>query len=463
MFVKLHRLDFMNWFSIIFIMALSSLKLNASDFTLDPAIQDFVERLNRMPTVHNYKLEREEIIKSDNTCDRCPKHLLLTEYINNVLEEMAKDPKNNKDGELPVKINNLRFLFYTELSNDLNGKRQCNRYMDFTQNLEPTKFDGQFKLVAEDALKFKSVASVQYMNPNLDEVVYYYRGQAGDKDVVVQAIMNKNGGRFRYFRYTPTEKEKGTQDLPEDLDKAYETNKEPSKEPNKEPNKELIKNSVASRNEELSTESKKVENKNNAEFGWEVEKDKKFKIVPVNVHVLKAVVDENIFGEAKLEGKSDISLVNGNVADFIVKGAEGKDLAIVHLKTDLTGKTEHRVIIPYSIRLPGESDILVQGQLQHEVQTQIATMSLTGSYGEIIKAEYRKNTDDGTDSFVLSKKIQVSTDENISMKVGKREDNRTYLAVSKTKKTGNISYVLQLDSVENGDTSLRYTINGKFN
>lgn len=460
----------MNWFILFLIMASLPIKLNAFDLTppSSNAVKDLEVLMAKVNTAkkegipdYRYKFEREEILKSDDSCRHCPKHLLLTEQINKALEKMSKDPKTHLGNEIPVKINKLKFMYYEQAIENKNGQRDCLRFMDLTPDLRPTKFDGQFKLLAEDVLRFNSVTDIQYMNPQLDELVYYYRGEGSEKNLVVQAILTKEGGRFRYFRYTPTEGENNPYNLP-DLDQRYVNTDEPDSKAqalDKGNLDNILMDSGKSTKTGVQTDLIGSESLG-IKFKAEVEKRNKF--IPKDVHFVEAKMNQEGPGGIKIKATSDFSL-KGNKANVALTSAGGSELMLIDLDTKLTGQTNHRVTVPYSIRVLEESKLSVKGKLQHETDAQIVSMSITDQSGEYIRSEYRKNNSTGADSYVLAKDVQMGPKEILSVQYIKGEDNKKYASVKHVKSIrDNITLVLDVRVDQDRKASLYYQMSAKF-
>lgn len=433
-------------------MALLPFKLNAVEQGTRLSFKDaeilIREAYDAIPDF-NYRLEREEILRAEKTCTHCPRYILLTEEINKVVERMAKDPKVNTGIELPAKVNKLKFLFYTQLLRDSDGNKRCLRSWDTTPDLRPTKLDGQFKLMAEDVLRFGKVTDIQYINPEAEETVYYFRGEGLEKDIVIQAILTKDGGKFRYFRHITTKEEENPYNLP-DLNGGADSGVAGAPQ--------LIqKGAPPSKVESADSENKTSGNA--LVFKAEVEKLNKF--IPKNVHFIEATLDQEIFGGVKLKGSSDTSL-KGNTANFKLKGESGNDLIMVDLHTKVSGKTEGRVIIPYAIRVFDESPWEVKGDLRHENGSQILTMSLAEQSTELIRSEYRKNPN-GVTSYVLAKDFQTNPDESYSVQYGKGEDNNRYASFKHTKLIKNkVAVVVDVRVGEGKTSSLVYRAEYKF-
>lgn len=415
-------------------MTFFSLKLNASDIAQLMQLNEKIQKIPKgSPEDLGYKFMREEEINRDNTCSHCPKYLLLTEEVNKVVEKMANDPKLSISDELPIKLNKLKFLYYTEAIHNKNGSIECQRFLDHTPDLRPTKFDGQFKLIAADALKYKAVTDIQYINPDLDEVVYYYRGEGDQKDIVVQAIFTKNGGRFRYFKYTPTEEEKNPNHLP-DFDNLHEPNfalKPANTTPLKLQDDDIEKPATSS---ETSAPSSSPKDPNNF-VNYDIRYDEKYNHTPIpkNIHFMQAKMVQEIAG-LKVHGTSDASL-KGNEAKLALK-TDTADLVIVDVNIKPSGKTEHTIQIPYSIRVV-DSLPKVQGSIQTGSSGDVVTFVLADKDVEYLHSEYRKNSATNRDSYVLSRNIAVDPKETVSMQYVRGEDGKRYASVKDTRNLGN--------------------------
>lgn len=440
-------------------MASLSFKLNAFDYLNDPKLKAFLEYAKKAKDNENgvldisYKLFREEEISRDNKCRHCPKYLLLTEQINKVIDNIAKDPKTNISEELPIKINRLKFLYYTQALREKNGEIKCQRFMDLTPDLKPTKFDGQFKLIAEDALKFNSVTDIQYINPNLKEVVYYYRGEGAEKNIVVQAILTPGGGKFRYYRYTPTALESNPYNLP-DMNKIYP---EPERTPtladkiqyhDVDPHATPVLGLAAT--------------PDNYKLNFKAELEKRNKYIPNNIHFVDASMNTEIGGGISVKGSSDTS-IKGNVANLAIKNGNS-DLVLIDVDTKLNGRTDHRITIPYSIHiLDSAPDFALKGKLQQENNAKVITMSLTDKAYEYVRSEYRKNTSTNKDSYVIARDIHIEKDEVLSMQFGKSEEDKKFASLRHAKSLkNNITLVLDVRVDQDKKITLLYQVSAKF-
>jgi hypothetical protein len=149
----------------------------------------------------------EEVDSNRNSCPHCPTYMQLTGTINAALQKMKESLKEGEQDAVPIDVNRLNFLFYTVKTRQDDGSFKCDRYRDLTPNLKPTQFDGRFDLMAEDSFKFPFGSELQLLDPKKEEIVYYYRGIGPQKNIIVKAILTKDGGKFQYFYYRPTEKE----------------------------------------------------------------------------------------------------------------------------------------------------------------------------------------------------------------------------------------------------------------
>lgn len=409
---------------VLFIMALMASKLNASDLgdsdSYNLARQSVdIAREFKYRADHSYRLVSEEEAKDNNdskSCIHCPKHMELTKQINNVIAEMAKNPALSAV-ELPPEINKLKFLYYTQLTHDQNGVIRCQRFNDFNPDLKPTKLDGQFQLLLEDAFKFKSVSALQYINPNVDEVVYYYRGEGDKKDVIVQAIMSKSRAKFRYFKYTPKGDEKNPYNLPGmDLNMA--------------PRKEL----TATQKMEFSDViDRQVKDEASLSIKTNIAGSNGRIPLPKDIHLIKASVVKAINENINLNATTDTSL-RGNRSEVKLKNGVD-DLLLVSFDTGVNGQTEKSVSIPYTIR---------------------TLDSLPAISGSVTKSNRGQNLD-----------LSMSGSEQVLVMSVGRSDGSTSTSVKHTtmlssKPNSNIMMILEVNHDREKKTRIFYTLAGNF-
>ena len=444
----------LTFLNLIFISSLYA--IDGLDDAKKKELEDFINKVKNSKDFkdgsYNYRLNREFEINNDHTCNHCPKYLLLTEKVNKVVEKLQNEPNIRDNQELPVKVNKLKFMFYEESLVQEDGHSKCTRFMDYTPNLKPTKFDGQFKLIAEDVLKFNEVSSITYMNPNLDEVVYYYRGEGADKNLIVQAILTKNGGKLRYFKYYPTEQEKNPYNLP-DLDGHASPIEE-------------------SRFNPISTLSSpqtglKLEGGNSLgsgdRYGIKIKKEVEMrnKWIPKNVHFVEAYVEKDL-GDYKIAGKSDTS-IKGNEASLALKD-NSKDLVVVSLESSIKGETKHKVVVPYSIRVFDDPEsIAVKGRVEKQNDAQIVSASITDNVQEYVRGELRKNTSNDRVSYVLARDVKYSANETLSFQVGKDEVHVPFAAIKHSKSLKDTTtLVLDFKVDRDRNYSIMYQVNHHF-
>jgi hypothetical protein len=402
-----------------------------------------------------YNLFREEELKNDQSCPTCPKYLLLTDEINKVVDKMAKDPKLATSDELPAKINHLKFLYYEQGIHERDGGTRCQRFSDLTPDLKPIKFDGQFKLLAEDTLNFKNITTIQYMNPDLDEVVYYYKGQnENDKDIIVQAIMTRNGGKFRYYRYTPSEKEANPYNLP-DMTKTYGPKYEPRPADNY-----TFKDKADAPAPQSTTPGTAAVGTENYKLTFKAEVEKRNKWIPKNIHFVEGKIDQDLFGDVKIKANSDLS-AKGNQAHLALKNG-ASDLVVLDVDTKLNGKTEHKVTIPFSVRVV-EDVPEIKGGVEVGSHAQVLNLNLTDKNVVYAHTEFRKNTDSGRTSYVIARDMQIAPNEAVSVAYGKGEDEKRYASLRHVKNLkNNITLILDARVDQDKKVTVMYQMSAKF-
>ena len=153
--------------------------------------------------------------------------------------------------------------------------------------------------------------------------------------------------------------------------------------------------------------------------------------------------------------------LKGNQAKVAFKNGQS-DLVQVELETKLSGKTDHKILIPFSVRV---LDVLpeVKGNVQQNSNEQVLNLNLTDKGVDYVRTQYKKNTNTDKTSYVLARDIPISTTEAVSIQYGKGEDDNRYLVLRHTKsiKT-NITMALDVRIDENKHATLLYQVSAKF-
>lgn len=383
-------------------------------------------------------------------CNHCPKHIQLSSSINKVLEAMKKNPDLVKNDQVPIEINRLRFMFYQVKTRENDGSIRCNRYQDMTPDLRPTTLDGDMNLMAEDVFKFPGVSGLQLMDPKKEEVTYYYRGEGDQKNIIVQAILTKEGGKFRYFYYRPTEKEKNPYNLPSMGD---------------EPADATVKKKSYEGPKVMLTDQDKIDNKNKYQLSVDPTLETKMSVVPKNLQIARGNLSHGVSG-FRLNADSSLSL-KGNQANLNFQNEEGKDYMVVDVLTTLNGETVRKISIPYEVRLTGEKDdkdsVKLNGRVEDQTTQQTVTLALAGDSTEHVRTEWRKDKITSLQTYSVARDFDVRPGEKITVAVGKNEEKNKYVSFQARKTIKeNLTMVLDVRMDENRRASVAYQLRARF-
>lgn len=402
--------------------------VNTSDFSEADGIVKVV--LEEEKKTRELRKLQEEEFNNKPMCSHCPSHLKLTQSINGILDKMRETPELKGNDDIPININHLKFLFYTVKTRTEDGAFKCNRYMDVTPDLTPTKFDGQMQLVAEDAYRFEGVTTVQVLDPSKEEVIYYYRGEGDQKNIIVQAVMGKNGGKFRYYYYRPSEKEKNPYNLPalgesEPADATLKKEKKVSEGPVFE---------EKSADTLLGPASK---DKYSLSFKPRLEKRNKY--IPKNIHLANGEFSEEIVEGIRLNAQTALSVIKGNEAKLDIQNEKGFKYVEVNVRTKNTGVTEHSFAIPYEIRLSSTEEkdsYKLAGKIEDQTHAQVASMAIVDGYIQQIRAEIRRDKHTAKTSLVLGRDFDMGKKEMATVLVGRDEEHSKFVSVQHKKLIG---------------------------
>jgi hypothetical protein len=419
-----------------------------------------VEKVEVLGKLIDYKLkEKVKYLGSESVdnedCSHCPKHLQLTDSINKVLEVLRANPVINSTEEVPIAINNLKFLYYTVKMNQVDGTTKCFRYNDITPDLKGTHLDGEMQLMAEDVFKFVGISSVQILDPLKDEIIYYYRGVGDQKNILVQAILNKKGGKFKYFYYRPTELEKNPYNLPS---MGVDSETDPTV---------IKKKVVTSVQPTFPPEKEVIVGKDKMNFVVSPSVDKRWRIVPTNVQIAKADISQLVGGAegVRVSATSNLSL-KGNEMSMNLQNEKGTQYAEIFLKTALNGKTESRVVVPYEVRFGPDSDkeaLKVKGQIVEETNAISGVMSLTDNLTTYFRSEFRREKITNTTSYVIARDFAIAKDEVATLSVGNIGDKKNFVAIQHKKSIkDNVTMVLEVKVDDQRKAYVQYQLKAQF-
>jgi hypothetical protein len=131
-------------------------------------------------------------------CSHCAAPYALLNQVRKALKKMPEAIHVPEIGELELQ--------YAVAQISSEQGITCNTlYQTFDQTAEHQKFDGQLKQIAEGIFdQYKSIAMLNYNQPDLKQSVYYYRDK---KNHVVQVIVDNEGkAKFRIYNYVPKNK-----------------------------------------------------------------------------------------------------------------------------------------------------------------------------------------------------------------------------------------------------------------
>ncbi len=457
----------MKWASLIFLLALNLEKAYSFD---DKAFTDLDKKHKYMASegfTTNELDEANDVVKTALAaeklnptkfyeesfgvdCSLCPSHLKLTSSINKVLDKMKKNSDVASNEEVPININRLKFLFYTVKTRQEDGSIKCERFRDMTPDLKPTRFEGDMKLMAEDVLKFDGISNVQIMDPKKEEVVYYYRGEGTQKNIIVQAVMDKEGGKFRYYYYRPTEKEKNPYNLPSlgEEEEGLVTHKK-SKPKAIEAPVGLLPAS-----------------KDKMNFSFDPVVERRQRMIPKNIHLAQGELSQEVTDGVRVNANTNLSVAKGNVATLNLANDKGEKYVELYVRTNMSGSTSHKVTIPYEVRLNKEEaadSYALRGSVEDNSDARVATLSLVDKYKSYVTTEIRRDKETDKTSMSVGKTFDMGKAEIASVSVGRDGDHAKYVAFQHKKSIrDNVTMVMDVRVDDNKKATFMYQLRARF-
>jgi hypothetical protein len=398
-------------------------------------------------------LFEEHVDNNRLSCTHCPTHFQLTNSINAVLQKM-KESLGSESDAVATDINRLNFLFYTVKSRQDDGTVKCERFRDITPDLKPTQFPGRFDLMAEDSFQFPYGSELQLLDPTREEIVYYYRGHGPQRNIVVKAVLTKDGGKFQYFYYRPTEDEKNPHRLPSI---------------GAEPEDDDV--TLARKVSKPTSQDTKVVDDGKDRFSLVVDPrvETRLKVIPKNVHLAKGEVIQSVMGTGlKVTGESALSL-KGNQASINLKDEKGYSFVKVDIKTSLRGESTHTIEVPYEVQVTStdasqpSAGVKASGSFTDSTTATGVKLQITDGVTQYLRAETMRNKHTGVSSYTVARDLPISTSSIVTVGVGRNEEKKTYGAFQHRKSIKeNVTMVLDVRLDQDRKASITYQLKAIF-
>lgn len=290
--------------------------------------------------IHFLESKRREDIDAASICVDCPNVLLLTENVNDILQHLKKDPKNEIPSSILNEIDSLEGMFYfTQEENrqslELVASEPCLRrdlgtkhpFYPSNDNFD----DDNHIMVFTKNVSFKNISQAQLIDINKRKT-YFFKGTKPHEDVIIKVVRNTNGeGSVSYYRHkeivVKARKEKAKKDLEAKIIRPL-TNEEKiaAKKKLEEDGPIVFGGTEDGKKDELVID-----------YGWKTEGDS---FIPKKVTVLE-VEGISEFESMSITGGAEVSSKRQAV-DLNISGNKGKDFVAVEVNADTQVKLKGR-------------------------------------------------------------------------------------------------------------------------
>lgn len=412
--------------------------------------KEFQEKINYM---YSSSVERAP-------CLSCPEYLKLSQAVNKAIKEMPIADVTEAN-LVTIRSNELEFMYAVNRFERGDGRVDCKKYFETHafRDLYEGKKEGSYRVLTSTIAEMTGVGSVQFLDKELSDVYYYYRGTDDKKNFIYEVRSKKNQPYvITIYEYLPTEKEKNPYNLP-DLGSTAPEKKRVKKEPEVE---------------EISTADMSDPNYMNFEFRLE----KKGKYLPKDLHLFNAGTEASLLDLAKVKSSTKLSIKDRSTK-LSLTPMEGSDeylrLEVRHKGIDEVGT---KVIIPYKIELDAaggrsligavsEEVIREGGRIDSEQSNQTLSLILTDHDLEFLRLDARKSRD-GNSMVTLGHARKMSPNESFAISGGYREDNASnggaaFIGVQHAKRIKEATtMVLDLKYDTQNKTTIMWQVQHKF-
>lgn len=350
-------------------------------------------------------------------CSSCPEYLVLSQAVNQAIKKMSITDIEESN-LATIRSNELEFMYVINRYELENGKIDCRKFFDSNplRELYEGKKEGSYRELINTVAGMTGVGNVQFLNKELNEVFYYYRGTGARKNIIYEVRAKKDRPYvITLYEYLPTDKEKNPYNLP-DLGST-----------------ETAKKRVKSADEDNEKTAAQPIDPNFLDM--EIRLEKRGKYIPKDLHVLSAGTELNLLDWAKVKGKTKLS-VKERSTKWALTPHEGNDeyfrLELRHRGLD---EVATKVVLPYRISIDSISGKKLEGALSEEIVRESGSVNseksnktlslvLTDNDLEFLRLDARKNQN-GNSMITLGHNRSLSARESLGVVGGYREEQNT--------------------------------------
>jgi hypothetical protein len=376
------------------------------------AIMSFKEYLQKQNSPVNPNEEARLFYETNvdsKPCSHCPKYLNLTLAVNKIVEKAKTDKDVALENETFIQLNKLKFLYYIVRTETEDGTIKCQKLGE-TQ-IQPTKLDGNFKMLSETIIKLSDVTDFQYIPKGENDIYYYYRGEGNNANIIIEVKMNKDGSsRLRYYEYAAAD---GSTDYLKQL--QFQKKAEAEKKPEKPKDNYL-------------------------NLGMDVKT--KDSVIPEEITFLKAGAKTQLIDDVNMTIKHE-SGINEQHGSIALEKNDGSKWLLIEGKNITDGGKSLKTLIPVEVNLDKESALKVNASFENRVATdsidaakkgnfttaQTIKLGLTDHNNEYVnvKAEVDQQ---GLNNYSINNKYSIGKDSSIGGAVQIDRDGKKSFSVN---------------------------------
>lgn len=395
-------------------------------------------------------------------CFHCPEYLKLSEAVNKAIKAMpVKDV--TEANLVTIRSNELEFLYVINRYEYEDGRIDCKKFNDSNPMREyfEGKKEGRYKVLTKTVAEMTGIGDVQFLNPELGEVYYYYRGK-GAKSNFIYEVRGKKDRPYEIsvYEYLPTEKEKNPYNLP-DLGGG------PAPKPYSGPMYE-----VANENQGMS-----VDDDPNNYMNFEFRMEKRGKFLPKDLHFFQAGTEASLLDLAKLKSTTKLSIKDRSTKWSLTPMDSNDEYIRFELRHKGIDELGTKITVPYKVVLDKATGKNLTGSISEEIVHEngginpnethrTLSLVLTDHDLEVIRMDARKNNA-GEGLVSIGHGRRLGPAETLSISGGYRESKEsgsaTFIGVQHAKKIKeNTSMVLDLKFDTQTKGTIMWQVHHKF-
>lgn len=369
-----------------------------------------------------------------------------------------------EENVVTIRSNELEFMYVISRMELEDGSVECKKAYDTNpmRHIFERKKEGTYRYVTEVISNMSKLGDVQFVDPRVKEITYFYRGKDSKKNMFYE-VKSRQGKPYQItiYEYLPSEKETNPYNLP-DLDGKSESQKVTQDQSAKTP---------------TGPSTQDPEKKDPNFYNFEMRLETRGKYIPKDVHLFQAGTELSLLDMAKVTGETRFS-VKERLSKWSLRPVDGgRDYGFLELKHKGVDEVGTKLVVPVQFSIDqakgrniigsiSDERVSEKGKMNKDVSNHTVSLILTDHDLEWLRLDARKSIA-GDALMSVSHSRALAPNERMTLMTGYREtkdgNHAGFVGLSHAKRIKeNTSMILDVRYDSQSKTTLLWQVQKRF-